>query len=515
MPPKLPGQAPAAPEQPSALTGASADAVPPPQAAPARVADAPAPEGANAPQDDAAPLSAPTVTASLDAEVAQPARPGAPAAPDTAAAPVAGLPQTAAVTVADTAPERRAPDASDAAAAPLADTAPAAPSSAPNAVTAAESPDIAPGTPPSAPAQPAMSPATTVIATAAPDERPEGPAALRPDPAPPAALPDLGPAAAEAPPAPAMPAPSFSAPPPETAAAPAEDAAPAPLPQVATRSTGAAPQGDPELPPASALPGAPQRIRIGGNSMPGTRVGTLPRIGVAMTAEAPSPASNATAEAQGALGRNAIAFDAPEGDALLAVVLVHDGATASAAAAALPPEVTFAVSARLPGADRIAQAYRDAGHEVVLIADLPPRATPQDAEVALAAGLAAVPEAVALMDGTPGGVMAGHETAPTLVSTAAREGYGVVTFSRGFSAAEQLARNDGVPVAPVYRAIDRTTSSAASGALSQGAFRARQTGSALVAGHVTDTTVSALRDWLARGQDAVALAPLSAVLTGG
>ncbi len=531
----LAGQVPADPGLPPALARASADAALRPQAPPARIAGAPAPESSDAPRDDTAPTTAPTETALFAGEVAKPARPGDPAAPDPAARLAAGPPRSGRITVVDTAPEPGALDTPAAGTAtPRAEAAPAALPPAPEVMAGAVRPDIAPDMPPAAPVQPALSPPTaTVVASAVPDEMPEKPARLRPGPAPRSALPDIGTAAAEAPPRPAMPAPARSArttgiaatapakdavpalaaPLPQIAAAdPAKDLAPAPaahLPQIAAPDpVGAEGQVRAAVLPSPALPGAPQRIRVGGASMPGQRVGPLPRIGVVTQGEAPGPAGKGT-DPDGALRRNAAAFTPPEGADLMAVVLVHDGAGAGATAAALPEGVTVAISARLPGAAEIARAYSEAGHEVVLIADLPPRATPQDAEVALAAGLAALPGAVALMDGAPGGVAAGRDTAPTLVSTAARDGYGVVTFSRGFSAVEQLARNAGVPIAPVFRQIDGT------GTLSQGAFRARQTGSAVLLGRVTDAAVAAIRAWREGSDASVVIAPLSAVLTGG
>jgi uncharacterized protein len=101
--------------------------------------------------------------------------------------------------------------------------------------------------------------------------------------------------------------------------------------------------------------------------------------------------------------------------------------------------VSFAVDAGLVEAGTIADAYRAAGREILIVPTLPPGAAATDVEVALQVNLDVIPEAVALMDLPEGGFQAEREAVAQVVSAASATGHGLVTFPRGLNMAQQMA----------------------------------------------------------------------------
>lgn len=304
----------------------------------------------------------------------------------------------------------------------------------------------------------------------------------------------------------------------ESAPSQAPDVEPAP------RRTAAAPVEMAQADPSAGASGAttlPKVNRIGrgsdtGGALPGVRIRRLPGATAktpGIRASAPvAPSDEPGAASQGdAIRRNAERFDAGEETALVAVILVHDPGSVPEA---IPVPVTFAVPADLPDAAGVAETYRAAGHEVVLIPDLPPRASAQDVEVNLSVTLDAVPGAVALLDADGTGFQSNRDATAQVIETASARGLGLVTIRQGFNTAQRLADREGVRSAQVLRELEWSVSDAdaVGRELDQAALRARSEGRIVVLGHATAEQIAAIRDWSNGAGDDVAIAPLSAVL---
>ncbi|MEL7180896.1 MAG: divergent polysaccharide deacetylase family protein [Pseudomonadota bacterium] len=231
---------------------------------------------------------------------------------------------------------------------------------------------------------------------------------------------------------------------------------------------------------------------------------------------AEAPVADAIPDDAPALLRNAVPFTVDQDTALITILLVDDGqmADAPAALAELGIAATVAVNALSSASTDLAAAYRAAGVEVAMQAALPEGAQPADVEVAFEAALGLVPEAALLFsDGT--GAMQDRAVTAQVMEILAAEGHGLVSVQRGLSNAARAAEQAGVPAATVERDIDGDGQDgrAVLRSLDQAAFRARQTGQAVLVGRVNPDTLDALRSWAADiDRDTLAIAPVSAVL---
>ncbi len=218
---------------------------------------------------------------------------------------------------------------------------------------------------------------------------------------------------------------------------------------------------------------------------------------------------------------NAEAFDNPEGKPLMSIVLIDDGSSPIGldALEAFPYPLSFAVDAAWPGAEEAMHRYRDAGFEVLAIANLPEGATARDAEITLATVRDAVPEAVAVLEGTGAGLQAGREASEQLAPILKETGQGLVLFPKGLQTAPKLIAREGVPVGTVFRDFDAEGQSVNTirRFLDQAALKAgRDEEGVIMLGRLRADTISALLLWgLQDRASRVALAPVSAVLTGG
>lgn len=213
--------------------------------------------------------------------------------------------------------------------------------------------------------------------------------------------------------------------------------------------------------------------------------------------------------------RNAVEFEAPEGAALLAVILVHEGEGIE-----IPEGLTlnFGVDASVRDASQAARTIRAVGAEVALIPSLPQGGQAQDVEVALSASLARVPEAVAILDSTGGDFQNDRVGLAQVLLAAGETGHGVITFPRGLNSAQRIAERQGIAAAQVDRMIspDMTDRFAIRRALDQAAFAARQEGRAILLAPARPFFIANLAAWAAEATgDGVVLAPLSAVLDPG
>ena len=213
---------------------------------------------------------------------------------------------------------------------------------------------------------------------------------------------------------------------------------------------------------------------------------------------------------------NAVPFDLPEGRPLMSIVLIDGiGAVGAEALTEFPYPLSFAIDPEDPEAAAKAAARRQAGFEVLLMADLPRQASPQDAETALEVWRGKLPEAVAILEGVETGVQGNRPLADQVAAMAASAGYGLVTQNSGLNTVQKLAVRDGVPAGFVFRDFDGAGQDprAIRRFLDQAAFRAGQEGSVIMLGRLRPDTISALLIWgLQDRADRVTLAPVSASL---
>jgi polysaccharide deacetylase 2 family uncharacterized protein YibQ len=227
----------------------------------------------------------------------------------------------------------------------------------------------------------------------------------------------------------------------------------------------------------------------------------------------------AGAEDARAIVAHAAPFAADETRPLMAIVLIDDPSfpLGREVLTGFAFPVTFAIDPRRPDAAEAAAAYRAAGFEVMLLGDVfTEDTTGEEVPAILSRGFATLPEAVAVLD-TPGEAIQGRrEVLDAVVDSLSETGHGLVAFPRGLPVAEQSAGRAGVPAATLFRELDSESERATvvTRYLDRAAFAAGQEGAVIVVGHTYADTVTALFSWaLGNRSEAVALAPVSAVLT--
>ena len=253
-----------------------------------------------------------------------------------------------------------------------------------------------------------------------------------------------------------------------------------------------------------------------GDMAQGVTTDRLPAVGQEAP-EADTEVDNAAQDVP-ALEKFAVEFDNPEDKPLMSIVLIDDGSSPIGfdALSSFPYPLSFAIDADWPGAAEAAAKYRAAGFEVLAMADLPAGASAADAEVAMQAYLDAVPEAVAILEGTETGLQSDREAAEQLAPILLDSGHGVVMHPKGLNTAQKLLSREGVSAASVFRDFDAKGQQATviRRFLDQAAFKAGQEEvGVIMLGRMRAETVSALLLWgLQDRASRVALAPVSAVL---
>lgn len=267
-----------------------------------------------------------------------------------------------------------------------------------------------------------------------------------------------------------------------------------------------------------------------GDLAPEVKTNRLPSVGdeaEADASDATEPAEETTSastpqeEDRPPLERFAVPFENPENKPVMSVVLIDDG-TSPVGLQALkdfPYPLSFAVSASWDGAEDAMIKYRAAGFEVLALTDLPETAGAQDAEQAMQAIFTALPEVVAVMEGTGSGLQSNREATEQLAPILLASGHGAVLFPKGLNTAQKLLAREGVPSAAVFRDFDAKGQNATviRRFLDQAAFKAGQEEAGVVmVGRLRPDTVSALLLWgLQDRANRVALAPISALLGAG
>ncbi|MDU8911474.1 divergent polysaccharide deacetylase family protein [Aestuariicoccus sp. MJ-SS9] len=487
------------------------------------------------PEPDATPVTTPDPVAVAPARrpaaetgVEAPPSPGLEAAPEAPATDV----------TADTAPARVPEAATDTAPPPQ----PAAIESGADVAVAADAP-VQPGAQAAAPVAPEAESDLSISTDPAQPPMPPVPAeesALAPEAADPVLEPtspaeDAAAASAEA--AEEVPAPAEPEGPAEdAAAAPAEAAeeVPAPAgPEDQAEDAAAAPAEAAEEVPAqeeteTAAPEADDaatRAEDGDADRPaiGTpAVSLLQRDDAAQTGRLPTvgggdDAAPSAQDDTSPLTRYAAPFDVADDLPRMSIVLIDDG-TGPLGASTLqtfPFPLSFAISPGHPDAAGAARAYRALGYDVLALADIPEGARASDVEVALAGSLAAVPEAVAVMEQPGGAMQSTRDVTEQLAAYLLGSGHGLVMLPNGLNTAQALAAREGVPSASVFRDFDGAGQDprVMRRFLDQAAFKARQEGAVVMLGRLQADTISALLLWgLQDRADSVALVPVSVVL---
>lgn len=225
------------------------------------------------------------------------------------------------------------------------------------------------------------------------------------------------------------------------------------------------------------------------------------------------PAVEATSPQGTPFELNAEEFTTPEGRPLMSIVLIDDAVAIGAEALeSFPYPLTFAISPQDPNAAEKTQARRAAGFEVLMLADLPREATPQDAETAMAVWIQQMPQAVGILEGVQTGFQGNRALADQMVAVMRASGFGMVTQNNGLNTVQKLALRDGMPSGVVFRDFDGAGQNprAIRRFLDQAAFRARQEGAVIMLGRLRPDTISALLLWgLQDRASQVGLAPIS------
>ena len=257
--------------------------------------------------------------------------------------------------------------------------------------------------------------------------------------------------------------------------------------------------------PAPAAP-APTVMAAPAPEMPSR----LPSLGQTQPAAPPPPPA--------ALDLYASSFENPEGKPLMSIVLIDRGDFTGAvdALANFPYQVSFALDPQRPGAAAAMARYREAGFEVLALADIPETATAGDVEASLAATLAALPETVAVLEGDKAGLQGSRVISDQVAAILGETGHGLVLAPRGLDTARKAASKAGLAAATLFRDFDSKgqDANAVRRFLDQAAFKAGQEqGGIIMVGRTRPETISALILWgLADRAERVALAPVSAVL---
>lgn len=310
----------------------------------------------------------------------------------------------------------------------------------------------------------------------------------------------------------------------ESVLRPAPGAAPAGnKPRILTPGTGRTTEDGPviiDVAPQQPVGAAP---RVGfGQKVPGVQVNRLPRIG----AEASEPAPDAgTAEdrtpdpaPETAVSRFGATFDNAEMKPVIALVLIDDGSSVTAAPDAIGEigaPVTVALNPENTGASVLAQTHRLAGDEVAILApEMPRGTTPSDLEVSYQAYVQTLPESVALVAMPNSPLQNDSQMAQHIASLLAIDGRGLVTSVRGLNPARQAAERAGLPYAGITRSLDEAGGDEAAilRLLDRAAFDATRGGPIVVMGRATPATVAAIRAWNDAGGHEAIIGPLSAVL---
>lgn len=266
------------------------------------------------------------------------------------------------------------------------------------------------------------------------------------------------------------------------------------------------------LRPAIGTPAASLTARSPGNSA------RLPSIGAGeSSAVAAAPDTPVSDSSLPALQRFAAPVDSDSDLPKMSIVMIDDGTgpLGPDTLDGFPFPVTFALDPTKPGAAARMTAYRALGYEVAALVGLPDAAQPSDVEQILGGAIAAVPEAVALIEAPDGGLQADRSVTEQATRFAADSGHGLVFLPNGLNTAQAIAQRETVPALSILRDFDGDGQDARTKRrfLDGAAFRARQDGAVVMLGRLTPDTLSALVLWSLQDRaSSVSMVPVSTLL---
>lgn len=273
-------------------------------------------------------------------------------------------------------------------------------------------------------------------------------------------------------------------------------------------------EGDEDTAPRN-LPGIAAVPQIGGEAEPAENQTVGQRV-VPLTERDDALVIGAAVVPGKPIEAFAAKFENPEAKPLMSIILIDDeGAFGAEALQDFPYPLSFAVSPSDPAASEKMARHRDAGFEVLALADLPEAASAQDAEVSLAVWLETLPETVGILEGVDSGIQGNRKLADQVAAIAGGTGRGLITQDNGLNTTQKLAARNGVPSSVIFRDIDgaRQDPKIMRRFLDQAAFRAGQEGTVVMLGRLRPDTISALLLWgLEDRGGRVAMAPISAVM---
>lgn len=284
-------------------------------------------------------------------------------------------------------------------------------------------------------------------------------------------------------------------------------------------------------PPVSAIPGKPA-VRIIDND-DRARTERVPSLGTDAADAPPEGAATEQAAGDGAaetteepdpnlppIRRYAAEFDPSGDEPLMSIVLIDDGTSAveTSALSGFPYPLSVALDPAWDGAGAAMEQYRAAGLDVLLLADLPGGARPQDLEANFEAWSAQLPEVVGVMEAPGSALQESRALTDQLADILSSTGHGLVLYPNGLDTARKLASRQGVPAATIFRDFDADGQApdVIRRFLDHAAFRAGQEGGVVMVGRLRPETVQALLVWgLQDRASSVSLAPISALLLDG
>jgi polysaccharide deacetylase 2 family uncharacterized protein YibQ len=311
-------------------------------------------------------------------------------------------------------------------------------------------------------------------------------------------------------------------------------AAAAALPAPPAQETAELPETEPALPaetteaqtevdaPEASVPEAPQAIRlptIGDQDEPLVIAEEAPEPVTQEPADAALPEDDAGIGTLGALARNSAPFDRGDDDRpLFSIVLIDAGSEGlgSDALTTFSFPVTIAVDPASPGAAEKAANYRNAGYEVLVLAD--PVATGQsaaDISNNIQNQLLSLPQAIGVVDAETAGFGSNARVVERVIEALGETSHGLLTYDRGLNTAQQIAEREGLSSALIFRMLDaqKENPTTIGRYLDRAAFKAAQEGSVVMIGHSYADTVTALFSWMLEPRSqSVRMAPLSAIM---
>ncbi|TYB81423.1 hypothetical protein FVF75_09965 [Maritimibacter fusiformis] len=274
------------------------------------------------------------------------------------------------------------------------------------------------------------------------------------------------------------------------------------------------PKPAPRLPATPAPEPEPEPETPASDSAASVITGRLPSIGAAPPEIAALPGR------EPALTRNAIPFDAPSGQPMMAFLLLDQGPDRVGLGDLdkLPFPITVAVDAATPDAANALGYYRALGAETVLSVPLPEGATATDVAVTFEAYASLLERTVAAMVDEASGFQTLGAGAVQVAAGLAESGHGLVSFPQGLNTGHKAAIKEGVAAGLVFRDLDGEGQAPVviRRFLDNAAFRARGERGVIVVARARPDTIQALLEWsLGNRAQTVTLAPLSAVLMAG